>query len=714
LGHTHDAIIYYKKLLNAHSNLLENDCQPPAYWNEKLHFAIHLNLSIAYKTVGRITDALEHALIYVKLTEPLTEDKSLVAQAYCNAGTLFDMLGKPHEAMDFYKKYLQACKQDGGKNKRAQAQAYGCLGSSYAQLGNETMAVTMHQQQLSAIKQFHDHILTAVAYELLGDSFMSLENWSKAAESYDTAIKCLKSADVKAKAAMLCKLGNAYRQQRLCGHALQVYEQAEKLSRDSSQFNVSVVSKLNIAICLQESSRMQELERALEYFDFVLPILEAKRCQHYEEDTFCPSQLNTQLRDCYNGMQAVYGRLDKKARCLEIAETFRRKELEAYITGSVSCALCSPGDEVRTIECLTGIVDRQDSVIVYYSLLSIGLLTWVLKPGEGLARFYMKRNETNDTPVAEVLRKLMKELIKDLSVHVSTSAMSCENRSLPFRNTDLLIERKENKSFSTASRRECIAAELDNELSSPECQQEQPSDDSAKPRSVSRQLFSILLAPVYDLLFSLPAGSPVTIIPDDILCNCPFHVLEDWSGVQLESKFRITIAPCLLAVNKCFDNEVNFRTREDNLLLDRQQARHGGPVVASILDATTLAKAHEPLPSSRKLLPSLTPRANGTSKPNSKTLSNPRLSRSTPLPNPSAIKKVTPQNYNDSHALAKALGTHTVSTLCVRTETNTDIIRSDLCVHEFRQVSNKQRVAVIGSPVLKGKYVIRLFLSFFI
>ena len=697
LSRAHDAIAYYKKLLDIRSDLLENDRSMPLYWNDQLYHAIHLNLSVAFKAIGRIREALEHALCYIELKKNVEESSndSALAQAYCNAGTLYDMLSKPREAMEYYKKYLHICKRNG--DKWGMAQAYGCMGSSYAQLGNAGMSVTMHEQHVALVKQLKDKGKIFLALEMFGDSYAGLENWSKAIETYENIVKQCRPNDAKVKSALLCKIGSVYRRQNLQERALVCFEEAEKLGSELALHNVLVLCKLNIALCLQESNKMQELERALGYLEFVIPVLEAKRCQHYEEDTFCPSQLNNQLKDCYNGLQAVYGKLDYKEKCLEYAEIFRRKEFEAYLTGSVSCTLCATGNKV-SMEKMMQIVNEQNSVIVYYSLLSAGLLTWVIKPGEGLVRFYMKRNEKDSPSVMENVCNLLSQFNKELSNYVDIASTSCENRTLPVRHADFILEKKENLALSRTAQRKLIAEAFD--LQNP-VQCELTSDSTEKLKTPQKKLFAILLSPVYDLLYNLPVGSPVTFVPDGELCMCQFGTLEDWAGQRLDSRFRITTIPCLLALEKCIANEMEDLKRDDSITFDRNRARKGGPFVASLLevtaDAVTPAVLFSSLPPLKK---SLSPRQN------TKKVSNPRLVNRVGL---SVVETNLRKHANDASEmhnatfLSKTLGTHTISTLCPRTETETDIIKSDLYIFEFQQISSRKQVSVIGSPCLKGK-----------
>lgn len=54
LGDTHSAVVHYQKLLDLQHELQgeELGAPLPEYWSMDLQCALHLNLSIAYKTIG--------------------------------------------------------------------------------------------------------------------------------------------------------------------------------------------------------------------------------------------------------------------------------------------------------------------------------------------------------------------------------------------------------------------------------------------------------------------------------------------------------------------------------------------------------------------------------------------------------------------------------------------------------------------------------------
>lgn len=77
-GDTHQAIVYYRKLLCLEAELFEeagSDDAMPDFWTKELQCGLHLNLSIAYKTIGNMSSAIIHAHKYVRLAEKFGLDK---------------------------------------------------------------------------------------------------------------------------------------------------------------------------------------------------------------------------------------------------------------------------------------------------------------------------------------------------------------------------------------------------------------------------------------------------------------------------------------------------------------------------------------------------------------------------------------------------------------------------------------------------------------
>jgi len=74
-GETYKALVVYERLLDMHSRLLSDQEVCEDVWTEEFISVLHMNTSIAYKTVGNIDMALHYAQKYLRNLEQ-TEDFS--------------------------------------------------------------------------------------------------------------------------------------------------------------------------------------------------------------------------------------------------------------------------------------------------------------------------------------------------------------------------------------------------------------------------------------------------------------------------------------------------------------------------------------------------------------------------------------------------------------------------------------------------------------
>ena len=392
---THQAIIYYEKLLHLEAELLTetgSDEELPDFWTKELQCGLHLNLSIAYKAIGDMQSAIKHAKKYVDFIEKFNFQGKLKAESYHNTGMLNEILGNFNDAINNYNKYLHECKTN--SDKKGMAQAYGCLGSVYAALRHWKLSITYHEQYVAMAKKSDDKRMQTIANEMLADTLMLVGDFEKAVTGYEEMLKCCLRTDYRTKAMGMCKLGNAHRALKKFQHSLAFYEQASDLSQDFEFPDIEMMSHYNIACIHQNSSQMMELEQALKYFLHLIPYLETKIREHMEEGSHCSDEYHTQLSECYDGIQTVLARLGNKEECLQYAEAFRKRPLTQthnYQASAMTSQSHTAPWDMWTVERMKRVVSQQNSTILYYSLVKTHLLLWVLQPGEGLVRFYSKK-----------------------------------------------------------------------------------------------------------------------------------------------------------------------------------------------------------------------------------------------------------------------------------------------------------------------------------
>lgn len=324
------AIVYYEKLLHLQAEIqeelgIESEDEFPEFWTKELQCGLHLNLSIAYKSIGNIHSAVVHARKYVKLLEKFGLEGKILAESYHNNGMLNEILGNYNEAVGAYKKYLKNSK-DSSDNKGV-AQAYGCLGSSYAALQNWKLSISFHEQYVNLATKSGDLKMLSIANEMLADTYMLKEDFESAVKYYEAMLNACGRTDYRIKATGLCKIGNAYRELKKLQYSIYFYEQACDLAEDYLYRDIQTLCEYNLACLKQHSTQMMDIEMARKYFEKLIPFFETKIREHSEGDTHCPPEYHKQLLECYDGMLCVLSKLGNKDECLQVAEMYKKRFL---------------------------------------------------------------------------------------------------------------------------------------------------------------------------------------------------------------------------------------------------------------------------------------------------------------------------------------------------------------------------------------------------
>ena len=325
---THQAIIHYEKLLHLEMELIEesgSENNLPDFWTKELQCGLHLNLSIAYKAIGDMESAIKHAKKYVYYIEKYNFHGKLKAESYHNTGMLNEILGNYKEAINNYNKYLDECKKNG--DRKGMAQAYGCLGSVYAALRNWKLSLSYHEQYVKMASRFDDSRMKLISNEMLGDTLMLKGDFEEAVGPYEEMVNSCLRTDYHTRAMGMCKLGHAFRALKKYQFSLHFYEQAADLGEDFDFPEVETLCHYNMACINQQSTQMLELEKAMKYFQQLIPYFEAKIREHRAEDSHCPEEYLTQLQECYDGIQTVLVKLGNKEECLQYAEAYRKRTL---------------------------------------------------------------------------------------------------------------------------------------------------------------------------------------------------------------------------------------------------------------------------------------------------------------------------------------------------------------------------------------------------
>lgn len=407
IGDYHQAIVHYEKMLDLEAELREEAGEGgrlPEFWTPELQSGLHLNLSVAYKTIGNMIDAMKHARKYAGLLEKQGTTGKQRAESYYNTGMLSVILQNYKEAAENYRKFLEESERKG--DQKGIAQAYGCLGTVCASLGDWKQALTYHQRDITIATEMGDMRMQTMAHEMLGDTLMMKKDYEDAINAYDAMLKCCRGSDEWLEAMAYCKAGNAYRAAGKPQYSLYFYQ------RTLSQFNdrkfqlIQMTCMYNMALILVNSTQLRDMEEAKSYLEKLLPHFESKIQQHRDEDSHCELNYHKQLRECYDAMQAVLVKLGLKDTALQYAEAFRRRtimEMPNYQLKAVSrLPRGSSSIELCSVDRLLHTANQQNGLVLYFSVLPKHLLLWVLSPTGGLSRFYCSKTVNDETMVEQV------------------------------------------------------------------------------------------------------------------------------------------------------------------------------------------------------------------------------------------------------------------------------------------------------------------------
>ncbi|KAK3780031.1 hypothetical protein RRG08_029724 [Elysia crispata] len=763
-GDTHQAIIFYEKLLHLGTELRlqsgsgkglddgnDNLCASgsrskdeimdsdrpvdrlpeggmPDYWTKELQCGLHLNLSIAYKTIGNMSVAAWHAEKYMSLARKFDLDPKLLAESHHNTGMLNEILGHYDEALECYQEYLNISKKNG--NKKGIGQAYGCLASVYAALRNWPLALTYHGQQLALASHSRDKKMTALAHEMFGDTLCLKEDYEAAIEHYNQMLLLCRSRDNRGDATSRCKMAAAYKAMGQLQYSLYYYMEALSLAQRFGLSDLETMTEFHVACINKDSTQFAEREEAQNAFLRLIPFFEKKIQKHIEENSHCPVEYESQLAQCYDGMQTVLARASNKLGCLQYAEAHRKRGVVALPNFQATCRASNhsldSNREIWGTDHMHRIVSEQSATVLYYTLMDQLLLIWVLQPAVGVARFYTT-STTKDNSFPDQITSLLDEMRE--GVNKSYLYSNAEPRALPLKDADVQHIRAQNLRLSSAK---------------PKKSSSRASTSKKKP--ALRRLFDMLIGPVSDLLDQLEEGDHVVIVPDKQLRMCPFAALLDYCGKPLGERFYITSVPCLLLLDRVVQNELSSLSLQGELEFQRRQARKGGitcrlgedqsqgkkisltrlGLASDRQDAGSVVSRQKPLTLREVSNPRLAsshglhhsasisegsnlPKKTGRSRESTFLSVGGRSGKGfsiTPVPEDKVsvgapekvLNKPSTRSLGLPTSLDKMLSVHTLSTLTSRTSTGTDISSSTQVVPEFKQISDPRAALVFGCP----------------
>ncbi|KAF6033827.1 hypothetical protein EB796_007864 [Bugula neritina] len=573
LGKTYKALVVYERLLDMHSRLLSDQEVCEDVWTEEFISVLHMNTSIAYKTVGNIDMALHYAQKYLRNMEQ-TEDFSGLSLIHKHMGTLYETVCQYSHAISHYNSFLAMAKCSGDSIQIALA--YGHLGSVYGQIGLWPISLVYHDRHVCGVFNVLNSLTNAdnlakdlarinevkkgvvQVYDMYGDTMMRRKDYEEANNLYQLMYKYCERGPLN-KSRALYKTGNSHFAMGNSQHALHYYEQA-------------------LALCDDEFVHlMEDIKQSIDSLKTRI-----QEClQHHK---FLPRELLQKLDNSFQGIQTVLAKLGCDAECLEYTEDSR-----IFATRLTSKAAVFSRLPLRLdFNALSSIVKSQGATILYYSFLPNSLLIWLLSPEKGLHRFYVKKPQKLTGSVEAELKALLDPWLCSLEKEYSKKETRKAGvvRSPRKRLKSSILKR--GSSWSTAERKNLVGQQTLGGESNESLDVLNTEDDSQN--QIERKLYKFLVSPVDDILSKVVKKGNLIIIPDKVIGQVPFSQIRDLKGKHLGDRFNITYLSGLFALklvaesnsSRQSDTSPGVRKPSENLQLEdevnflRSQSSLGG------------------------------------------------------------------------------------------------------------------------------------------
>ncbi|XP_052314176.1 tetratricopeptide repeat protein 28-like isoform X1 [Oncorhynchus keta] len=279
-------------------------------------------------------------------------DRALEGEASAALGAVYQLMGENEAALQWHQSALEIAEETG--SGRSQGMAYGNMGLTYEALGNYEKAVDCQEQHLSVAAQNNDLTAKTLAYGSLGRTHHALQNYTQAVMYLQEGLRL-----------------------------------AEQCGRREEEAKI----RHRLGLSLWASSNLEEaqhqLYRASALFESIRH--EAQLSSDYRLSLF---DLQT---SSYQALQRVLVSLGHYDEALAVAERGRTRAFADLLVERqqghqpLTSEPYTPTPDAYspvTIEHILDTVNSQKSLVLYFSLASGYLYSWLLAPGTGIVKFH--------------------------------------------------------------------------------------------------------------------------------------------------------------------------------------------------------------------------------------------------------------------------------------------------------------------------------------
>nr|CAB3263282.1 uncharacterized protein LOC108950033 [Phallusia mammillata] len=275
--------------------------------------SIHNQLARVYVELKLYNQALDHALLVYKHCEGVTTPEILKM-----IGTLYDHLGNPESALEFYKKCYNVTENKGAKL----SSVIECIVCDLIKLEKLDEALEYINKQLKCGSDNKDEFTIFSAALHKGDVFMLTDDAEAARSQFNFAMKLSQTFpdEYFCECNALCKIADSFSEEGRYMHALYECERALALARKSKSPDLLDKMQLQVAIHSQHSTSEKELSSALA----TLCANVNQQCGDFEmlnaQELKVPTEQIDKFSSCCKAIQVILHRLHQPTAACVIAE----------------------------------------------------------------------------------------------------------------------------------------------------------------------------------------------------------------------------------------------------------------------------------------------------------------------------------------------------------------------------------------------------------
>ncbi|XP_050523379.1 tetratricopeptide repeat protein 28-like isoform X2 [Daktulosphaira vitifoliae] len=364
----------------------------------------YIRLGQSYRQIGYLDQSL---VCFEKILVIANELNNLEMKAisYGELGSNNILMGNHQQAVSCLQNQIAIAREL--NNRNLEANAASSLGYAHQLMGQTSVALHYYKLDLEIGKELSEPLLQCRAYGNIGNVEEILGNFNEAIKYQEEHLSIASQIDDKlAKATAFSSLGSLH---HVLGHISQavIYlnqalQSLDMSSKPDKEGHIRFKLGMTLLADGQTDAARGHLEQAFDLLDNALNM-----------GTYENHQSIVGLRhECYQALLMVLIQLNRYEEGLLISEKYKIRD-KFLLHGKIKPT--SESMKINSIDNLFDIVNKQKASVLYFSLASDCLYTWLLVPNKGVAKFNETLIHTN-VKNENLLTQYLKELKNTINV----------------------------------------------------------------------------------------------------------------------------------------------------------------------------------------------------------------------------------------------------------------------------------------------------------